>query len=215
MSVKIKVCGMRDRKNILEVAELRPDFMGFIFYPGSPRFVGNNFILPELPVDVKKAGVFVNEGTGAVVNTIAAHELDYVQLHGDESPEQCAEINKYAPVIKAFGIDETFDFKCLKSYVNVCKYFLFDTKSASHGGTGKSFDRSLLEKYNYDVPYFMSGGISASDLKPEGREKLNIKPYGFDLNSRFETTPGIKDVSLLREILNRSRDDHQSLNTGK
>ena len=164
MSLRIKVCGLRD--NLAEVAALQPDYIGIIFYRKSPRFVEEDFVLPELPDSVKKVGVFVNAAMDYVLEKIERYGLDLVQLHGDESPEFCGELQKKGiGVIKAFPVDEAFDFSRLDAHVDSTDYFLFDTKTPAYGGSGKQFDWNLLEKYQFNHPYFLSGGIGLEDIE--------------------------------------------------
>ena len=189
----------------MRVAELRPDFMGFIFYRGSKRYAGGDFdqdILWELPSPIKKVGVFVNEKIINVLEIVARFNLDLVQLHGEETPDTCMEIRKYVPVIKAFQVDENFNEAFLKEYEAVTDYFLFDTKSKDHGGSGKKFDWKIIEGMELNKPYFLSGGIETADL--ENLRGLN--PFAIDVNSRFETEPGLKNIENLKELLTKTKD---------
>lgn len=195
--MKLKVCGMRDKNNILEVAALGPDYMGFIFYKGSKRFVGDDFEMPVLPASIVKVGVFVNEEEYKIQNTADRHGLSLVQLHGNESPELCERLSKKVKVMKAFGVDEDFDFSLTKKYSG-CSFFLFDTASKEYGGTGKKYEHDLLKKYKGDTPFFISGGIGVEEIKEEQCQVQGA--YGWDINSRFELSPGIKDISLLKQI---------------
>ena len=198
--MKIKVCGLKYVDNINTVAKLSPDYMGFIFYDKTPRFVEelSADVLASLPQSVVKTAVFVNE-TLSNINSIAEqYGFDAVQLHGSESPEFCAALKGKVKVIKAFGLNDGFDFEQLKSYADVVDFFLFDTKTPIHGGSGKTFDWGLLNKYDLDIPFFLSGGISPDNL--EERKKLkHPRFYGVDLNSRFETAPGLKDINKLEK----------------
>ena len=197
----LKICGMRDPVNILAVGELNPDFMGFIFYKGSRRYVGDEFTIPDqFPKDVKKVGVFVNETTDKILNIVAENRLDLVQLHGDESTAQCAELrSKGLGIIKVFSIDEYFDFSTISSYEHVIDYCLFDTRTELHGGSGISFDWKLLDKYNLKIPFFLSGGVSASKLNAI-KKINNSNLYGLDVNSGVESSPGIKDIYKVTEL---------------
>jgi phosphoribosylanthranilate isomerase len=200
--MKLKICGMKYASNINEVAALKPDFMGFIFYPASARFVGSNFdpqLLKSLPEDIKKTGVFVNAALADILVVINAYKLDYVQLHGNESPVQCKALNRHAKVIKAFGIHPGFDFNQTEAYEDSCEYLLFDTQSQTHGGTGKSFDYALLQNYRGKVQFFLSGGIGLEEIA--GLDQI-VHPMlaGIDVNSRFETAPGMKDIQALGKI---------------
>jgi phosphoribosylanthranilate isomerase len=193
--MKIKVCGMRDPANIDAVTALQHDYMGFIFYPQSPRYIGETE--KNLSKNIVKTGVFVNESIDKVHEVINKHDLDAVQLHGAESPEFCSTFQDRVKVIKAFGVDKDFDFHQLQQYTGSVDYFLFDTKTAKHGGSGQSFDWSLLELYKLDIPFFLSGGLSLENLE-EVRAIKHPQFYGVDLNSRFEIEPGLKDVNKLK-----------------
>lgn len=195
--MKLKVCGMKYEENIRQVAELKPDYMGFIFYSKSKRFVGNDFNLPSFPASIKKVGVFVNEEEDVVRQKTDEHKLDFIQLHGDESPEYCRSLSKYVKIIKAFGMDEHFEFEKLNSYKTSCTYFLFDTKSKEYGGTGKSFDWDILKMYDDEVPFFLSGGIDESSLD-ELRKIKNLNIHAIDINSKFELSPGVKDIEKIK-----------------
>lgn len=199
----IKICGMRDAGNIKDVARLNPDLMGFIFYKKSPRYAGDVLdkeVLKQLPENIKKVGVFVDATAEEVFETAKKYHLDIVQLHGNEDPETVGQIAEKLPVLKAFGIDKDFDFSQIKDYEIENVEFLFDTKSSERGGSGLSFDRSLLDRYKGNKPYFISGGISPENFK----DVFDIKDgrcMGLDLNSRFEQGPGIKDIELLKKVL--------------
>ncbi|WP_321331149.1 phosphoribosylanthranilate isomerase [uncultured Bacteroides sp.] len=195
----IKVCGMREAKNIQEVEQLGVDIIGFIFYYKSPRYM---FEIPAyLPTRAKRAGVFVNESK-EMVNIIADRfGLDYIQLHGDESPGYCQSLkNEGLRLIKAFSIDKEKDLHATKSYEGICDYFLFDTKCQQHGGSGNQFDWSLLDQYTGQTPFLLSGGINSYSAKAL-KEFSHPKLAGFDLNSRFEFSPAKKDVKRLQTFL--------------
>jgi phosphoribosylanthranilate isomerase len=195
--MKIKVCGMRDPMNIEAVAALRPDYMGFIFYPKSPRYIGETEknLVPE---NVIKTGVFVNESAEKINELIDRYNFDAIQLHGNESPEFCELFMDKLTVIKAFGIDKDFDFAQLEPYEVSIDYFLFDTKTDKHGGSGQSFDWSLLDQYQMDIPFFLSGGLSLENLE-EVKAIKHPQFYGVDLNSKFEIEPGLKDIDKLKK----------------
>ena len=204
----VKVCGMRDAATLADIAALEPDFLGFIFAPKSPRFVGE-VLAPErvqaLPPTIWKVGVFVNEITENILATAHRFGLAAVQLHGQETPAQCEELNEAGLlVMKAFSVGEAVDFKILLPYVPYCDYFLFDTKGAAPGGNGAIFDWNLLSVYNLPVPYFLAGGLG-----PEHAAELAALRLpglaGVDLNSSFETAPGVKDAGRLGEMLRALR----------
>lgn len=212
--MKIKVCGMKEPENITQLLELPVDFIGFIFYEQSPRYAGNpkfeSWVNKNKPLfeKVKKVGVFVNAEIERILNAVHDYELDFVQLHGNESPEYCRELKQYweistlhhAKIIKAFAVDKEFDFQETKAYEGWCAYFLFDTKSPQHGGSGVAFDWSLLQQYTGITPFFLSGGISEDDIAAIRQLKVPAL-YGVDLNSRFETAPGVKDVEKLKDFM--------------
>lgn len=201
--VGLKICGMKFPDNLQEVARLEPDYLGFIFYPKSKRYMADTLspeVVKALPSSIRRVGVFVNAETADVLGQAAAYGLDVLQLHGDESPEQCAALqgNGYT-IVKAFGVNEGFDFQSLLAYAPVVDYYLFDTKGPSYGGHGIPFDWSVLEKYDKHKAFFISGGIGLEEL--EGVISLKELPlYAIDVNSRFETEPGLKDINLLKQL---------------
>ncbi|WP_139923076.1 phosphoribosylanthranilate isomerase [Hymenobacter sp. DG01] len=200
MSVRLKVCGMARPDNLRAVAALRPDFLGFIFYPKSRRYAAPTLTpaaAAAVPASVQKVGVFVDEDTAVIQERIAEYDLQAVQLHGSETPETCGLLRATGvAVIKAFAVREVFDFERLRPYVGVVDYFLFDTAGAQPGGNGTAFDWKLLQNYALPVPYFLAGGLA-----PEHAETLrNLRLPGLfalDLNSQFETEPGLKDAGRL------------------
>lgn len=205
MNVKLKICGMRDAANITDVAALQPDYLGIIFYDKSPRFVGADFKMPVLGKHIKKVGVFVNEKTDAILRFIEKYSLDMVQLHGTETAGECRVLQaKGVNVIKAFSVDDDFDFEVTKPFEKVVAYFLFDTKGRYFGGNAKTFDWTLLRKYNQKVPFFLSGGISPENVSAV-REIADLNIYAIDVNSGVEDRPAVKSVNkakAIQEIIN-------------
>ena len=204
--LKIKVCGMRESQNMVELAELQPDFMGLIFYEKSPRFVENEENLEFIKnLNLKKVGVFVNAGIEEIHYKIESFNLDYVQLHGNESPDFCKQLRKLGVgIFKAFSVDNVFDFSETEAFEDTVDYFLFDTKGDGYGGHGKSFDWKLLKKYNQKVPFLLAGGVSLDNLDAVLElEDLNLT--GVDLNSKFETSPGLKDITALKKLFQKIR----------
>jgi len=187
---------MKYADNIREVAKIYPGFMGFIFFSKSKRYVGEDFVMPEISSEIKKVGVFVNDSIENISAKANKHKLDFIQLHGDETSQFCRSVHKNVNVIKAFGIDDDFDFSVLKQYENCCEYFLFDTKSNEYGGSGKEFDRNILWNYKLSKPYFLSGGISIEEVRSQKPELRNA--FALDVNSKFETKPGFKDLNKLK-----------------
>jgi len=197
--MKIKICGLKYRDNIEAITVLKPDYVGFICYAPSPRFAAelDNETLVAIPGTIAKTAVFVNETAETIDKLIDTYHFDAIQLHGNEDPELCEVFNGRVTVIKAFGIDKDFDFGQLEQYVDGGDFFLFDAKTDNHGGSGKSFDWSLLDNYKLDVPFFLSGGLSMDNLE-EVKVIKHPQFYGVDLNSRFEIEPGLKDVDKLK-----------------
>lgn len=195
----IKICGMRDEKNISDVAALTPMLMGFIFHELSPRDASslNPESVRSLPPYVHPVGVFVDKTYETITATCNRYGIHIVQLHGSESPAQCSRLKeKGFTIFKAIGIENKADLHNLAYYAGCVDMFLFDTKSPSHGGTGKKFDWQLLDSYQLDTPYLLSGGIDAGDIEAIIRA-MRPGMAGIDINSRFETSPGVKDISKL------------------
>lgn len=207
--MKVKVCGMRDWGNIQLIADLSPDFMGFIHHKESPRDVTNlkmRFIVQGLPDHIDPVAVFVNADINLVKSKIEDCGYTYVQLHGDESPEYCRNIMSDAKIIKTFHIDGNFDFAVLEDYDQVCDYYLFDTSSEKPGGSGKKFDWELLKKYYGEKKFFLSGGIGPDDV---AKIKALVIPtlYAIDVNSKFEMEPAIKEMGKLDGFIKAIRDE--------
>ncbi|MCU4154921.1 phosphoribosylanthranilate isomerase [Carboxylicivirga sp. A043] len=201
---EIKVCGMRDSSNISELLMLKPEYVGFIFYEKSPRFIEQK---PNIAfrAATKKVGVFVNASERTINEKRIHFGLDIIQLHGNESPELCFLLKQSgAKVMKVFQVDEDFDFQQTRRYQDYCDYFLFDTQTKAFGGSGKKFDWRLLGKYNNARPVFLSGGIGPDDVNEIKKIKdLNLK--AIDVNSKFELEPAIKDIQLLSDFFNELR----------
>ncbi len=196
--LKIKVCGMRDAGNIESLEEIGVDFMGLIFYEKSSRFVNGG--IPEIAT--KKIGVFVNENEGGILQKTNQYGLSYVQLHGDETPLFCEALkNKKIKIIKAFRIDDEFDFGLLEEYEPHCEYFLFDAKGKEYGGNGIVFDWEILKKYKGRLPFFLSGGLDDKSIKAI-RELNHRKLFAIDINSGFEIKPALKNIPLIRKFKN-------------
>ncbi|APZ45145.1 N-(5'-phosphoribosyl)anthranilate isomerase [Polaribacter reichenbachii] len=228
--MKLKVCGMKYVENIQQVADLNPDYLGFIFYEKSKRnFEG---IIPEFSNSIQKTGVFVNEYIEIVISLVEEYRLDAIQLHGDESVDYIVNLKKQladnralfieenkqikkkknqhyiskneVEIIKVFGIKDEFNFDVLQPYLDVVDFFLFDTKGKERGGNGTKFDWSVLEKYPFDKPFFLSGGIGLEDVD-QVKEIFNseLPIYALDINSKFEVEPGRKKIEELQEFKKR------------
>ena len=204
--MKTKICGMKYKENMEQVAELKPDYMGFIFYAPSKRYVSGDAQIPVLPPEIKKVGVFVNADADDIIDKISRYSLDCIQLHGSEPPYFCRQMQRITCIIKAFGIDEHFDFHVLDAYKDTCNYFLFDTKTKEHGGSGQQFNWKLLENYQGTVPFFLSGGLDLEAVKEiKALEEKNPLLHGIDVNSKFEISPGLKDIDKLQQLINEIR----------
>lgn len=201
--MKIKVCGLRDPENIRTVAGLGPDYMGFICYEHSPRFIGDMpaEVLNNISAPVYKTAVFVNETEANINALVDNYGFNAIQLHGKESPEFANSFRNKVKVIKAFGLDNDFDLNQLNAYAGKVDYFLFDTKTAIYGGSGKTFNWDVLDEYKLSVPFLLSGGLSLDNLE-EIKKITHPQFYGVDLNSRFETAPGMKDIEKLKQAFN-------------
>ena len=201
----IKVCGMRDPLNLEQVCSLAPEFIGFIFYPPSKRFVGftPDPALFDIPgPGIKTVGVFVNEDFRKVRAAVEKYGLDAVQLHGKEPVEYCSRLYGEVMVIKTIVPHE--DRSEIEKYQGVADLILFDSPGEGFGGTGRKFDWNLLGNLQMDIPFFLSGGIGPGDagaLRALGLKGLT----GIDINSRFEISPGQKDTDLLRHFFNKIR----------
>ena len=188
---------MRDADNIREVEALGIDMMGFIFWPRSSRYVSEK---PDyLPIYCKRVGVFVDENIEQVKRTAYEYQLDMIQLHGHERPDYIRQLSG-RKVIKAFNIATSADLEATKPYEGIVDYFLFDTKGKSVGGNGAKFDWTVLADYVGETPFLLSGGIGPDDA---ARIRCFHHPQlaGIDLNSRFEITPGLKDINKLKEFI--------------
>ncbi|MEL6560347.1 MAG: phosphoribosylanthranilate isomerase [Bacteroidota bacterium] len=212
-----KVCGMREPENIRELIEVGPDFIGFIFYDKSSRFVGesdNIDVINSLPPRSKKVGVFVNEAYETLLQHVKTYGLDFVQLHGGESPQYCKKVkDEGIKIIKVFSVGEKLDMDLIRTFDGLATYFLFDTKTPKYGGSGVQFDWTILKDYDLETPYFLSGGIGIEDI-----QKIDRKDFpgltGLDVNSRFEIEPGLKNITAVKELKNKitsNKDSYESI----
>lgn len=202
--IKVKVCGMRDAKNIEEISAGGPDMLGFIFHPGSARYVGEQpdpSLFRIAGKGILTTGVFVDVQPETILEVVRRYSLNQIQLHGRESIHECGMLRAAGySVIKAFALSRDFDFGELASFVPVCDYFLFDTPTTKHGGSGLKFQWELLEKYRLEKPFFLSGGIGPQDA----RMILDLHHpalYAVDINSKFELSPGIKDIRKVKQFI--------------
>ena len=211
MNLKLKICGMKHPENIQDVAAINPDYMGFIFYEKTPRFFNNE--IPKISDSIKKTGVFVNAEIAEILDKINKHDLNAIQLHGGESAEFCAELKGVLEktnieLIKVFSVKSEFDFNQLADFEAHVDYFLFDTKGKHKGGNGETFDWTLLKEYPSEKPFFLSGGIGLEQLNDLqkfyayfGKIGKQHLLYAVDINSAFESEPGLKDIEKLKRFI--------------
>ncbi|TND09159.1 MAG: phosphoribosylanthranilate isomerase [Bacteroidetes bacterium] len=202
--MKIKICGLRETDDILSLGGAGADYLGFIFFQGSPRCAAYTLdaeILKLLPRTIRKTGVFVDASAEEILETAEQYGLDAIQLHGEETPEFCAALRERFRVIKAFRIGEDFDFDGQTSpYLESCDLFLFDAAGSNPGGNGLRYNWDMLMQYTNYLPFFVSGGIAAhhaADLLRLEHPQL----YGCDINSRFEIYPGKKNVEHIKRFI--------------
>ena len=190
---------MRDANNIRDVEALGIDWMGFIFYPPSKRNVSQ---LPSyLPRSAKRVGVFVNESIETILEKIEMFQLDIVQLHGDESPEFCSQLaQRNIQIMRAFGIADSFPSEKIVEYEQSCHYFLFDTHTSAYGGSGRKFNWDILQNYQGNTPFLLSGGIGADD--GQAIQKFSHPMFiGIDINSQFELSSANKNIQSIQQFI--------------
>ena len=193
----IKVCGMRDAQNIRDVESLGVDWIGMIFWPKSKRYVAE--VPSYLPGHLKKVGVFVDSTLDDILQHISDYQLDIIQLHGQESPDFAKALKPHT-IIKAFNIEKADDLLQTEKYEGIADYFLFDTKGKMVGGNGQKFDWSVLTVYQGKTPFLLSGGIGPEDAESV-KSFHHPRCIGIDLNSRFESEPGFKDINQLKTFI--------------
>ena len=204
--MQFKVCGITNIEAANAIANAGANYIGFIFYPSSKRYALTSLSLNDIaafkPANAKKVGVFVNVTTEKVIEIATKAGLDMIQLHGDEDASYCATIQAAFPVIKVFRVSKNVpDFALFE---NVAAYYLFDTDSTLYGGTGQHFNWELIKKTRFNKPFFLSGGIGINDV--QGIQVLKAATAGKDLvavdmNSKFETSPGIKNIELIKTFI--------------
>ena len=204
--MKIKVCGMKYKDNIQGVVSLQPDYLGFIFYKRSKRHFEGTF--PAIPDGIKTVGVFVNAEHSFIMSAVEKHALNAVQLHGDESASYCKDLQAVLgtdiEIIKAFSISDRFDFSNLNVFMPYCDFFLFDTKGKERGGNGILFDWDVLQGYDVEKPFFLSGGIGlqeSNQVRSFLKSKAGEYCYAIDVNSKFESEPGMKKIKELKKFI--------------
>lgn len=206
MGKLIKICGLTQQQNIVQISQLNPDFIGYIFYskskrcmPSEPRLDQSNLIR------LKKVGVFVHATKEFILEKIEEFDLDYIQLHSDETPSECAFFqSQNIKVIKAFSISKASDFQLTTQYQEYCTHFIFDTKTPLYGGSGESFPWELLENYKGKTPFLLSGGINNQNIT-QALKLAHPQLVGFDINSGIEDSPGIKNIDKTQQIIKAIR----------
>jgi phosphoribosylanthranilate isomerase len=203
--MKLKVCGMKYPENLQTLASMDIDYLGFIFYKPSKRYCAET-LTPEfvtsLKTKAKKVGVFVNESIDELIRIANDYQLDCIQLHGEESLEYCIQLKTLnKKIIKVFSVQDTLPMDSIKQFESYVDYFLFDTKTPLYGGSGVSFDWNLLKNYSSKTPFFLSGGIDEHFNITDIHMLLNLPIYALDINSKFETSPGLKDIEKVRKFI--------------
>lgn len=200
---------MRNQSNIEDLVKLKPNYIGFIFYAKSKRFIGQQIpdeIQALVPVYIQKVGVFVDEPFDNLLEKFRSNKLDMIQLHGSELPGYCERLKKLdIPVIKVFSVGADFDFTTVQPYNQFCDYYLFDTAGDLHGGNGVKFDWKKLDQYKESKPFFLSGGIQPIDAD-EIKNITHNELYAIDINSGFEIEPGVKDIPILKSFIEKIRE---------
>lgn len=208
--MKVKICGLKKPAQVEQVVNLRPDLIGFIFFDGSKRRVEE---FPSIDYDtVRKTGVFVNTSIADIIKYTDEYRLDLIQLHGDESADYLRKLKQVLPfnvsVMKAFRVNDDFDFSQTESSAPYCKYFLFDAAGKSYGGNGKAFNWALLENYSGGTPFFIGGGLGLENVD----EALSLKLdglIGLDFNSKLEIEPGVKDINKVALVINKIKENEK------
>ncbi len=196
---------MKYQQNITAVSSLPIDYMGFIFYHASPRFVAvlDKNIFKNIPQHIQTVAVFVNSPVEEISSIVNEYPFNLVQLHGNESVEDCKYLyEQNIHVIKAFNIDSNTSFSTIENYISYCKYFLFDTATQLFGGSGLQFNWNLLKNYVYETPFFLSGGISLENIE-EALKINHPKLFGFDINSKIEDSAAIKNIDKAKQIIQK------------
>jgi phosphoribosylanthranilate isomerase len=207
--MRVKVCGMTLPEQLEQLGGLGVTFAGFIFYPRSPRYVFKHMTTTQIRKEnnINKVGVFVNAGIEEVLHIVDECRLHMVQLHGDETPKYCEKIADYVSVVKAFRLSENDNIEWMvHPYMDVRDMFMFDTMGVGYGGTGKKFNWDLLQDADVGKPFFLSGGIEPGDeerLREFSQKPIGKALFAVDINSRFEVTPGVKDMNKVRDFVTR------------
>ncbi|OLY93089.1 phosphoribosylanthranilate isomerase [Cnuella takakiae] len=205
--MRIKVCGMTQKTQVESLADLGVSFAGFIFYPKSPRYVFREMTATQIRKvnNINKVGVFVNAPMDEVLHLVDECRLQMVQLHGDETPKYCDRLADYVSVVKAFRLSDNDSVEWMtRPFDDVCDHYLFDTMGAGYGGTGKKFDWTVLQGQQINKPFFLSGGIEKGDeekIRNFTHDSVAKNLFALDINSKFELSPGIKNLELVQEFV--------------
>lgn len=205
--MRVKVCGMTQPDQVEALGNLGATFAGFIFYPKSPRYVFKHMNITQIRKvnNINKVGVFVNSSIEDVLHIVDECRLHMVQLHGDEPPKYCEKIADYVSVVKAFRLSDNDSVEwMIRPYMDVCDMFMFDTMGVGYGGTGKKFDWSMLKDSTIGKPFFLSGGIEPGDeeeLKAFAQLPVAKALFAIDINSKFESSPGVKDMEKVKTFI--------------
>lgn len=205
--MKLKVCGMKYEDNIQDIADIKPDYMGFIFYPKSRRYAEglNKQLLLKIPEDIVKVGVFVNSTPDEIDTVAKAFGFKMIQLHGHESLNDVTVLKRKGYiVIKVFPVSDSLSAETYNPFKGVADYFLFDTKTPEYGGSGNRFNWNILKDYDNEVPIFLSGGIGL-EMAEEIKSLKNLNVHAIDINSCFETAPGLKDPLKVKAFKEKLR----------
>jgi len=204
--MQVKVCGMTQMNQVLQLDAMGVAFIGFIFYPASKRYVLATNTLEDIAnlqlTQAKKVGVFVNEPLASILSIIKTAKLDIVQLHGDETVDYCKRVQEKVSTIKVFRVGDVFPN--FENYVSVVDYFLFDTDSQWYGGTGQHFNWEIIKSASIPTPFFLSGGIGINDVQGihvMAGTKAGKTMLGVDLNSQFEEQPGVKQIEKIKKFI--------------
>lgn len=204
----LKVCGMKHSENILALEDLKPDMMGFIFYPKSKRYVDKKVLKKSFlkgDKNIDKVAVFVNESAKHMASELAGLDFKYIQLHGKEPIEEIIKLKSFGyKIMKAFPMSNAFEWERTEAYEAYCDYFVFDTSSPNHGGSGQQFDWNILKNYQGKTPFLLSGGISIQDIE-QIKKFQHPQLAGIDINSKFEIEPGLKDIDLVQKMIKEFR----------
>lgn len=205
----VKVCGITDSEQYLELISLGVEMIGFNFYPKSKRYLSSPFEGNYTQSSTQNVGVFVNPSLSQVKALAASFKLDLIQLHGNESATFVSEVSQSFRVIKVFGVDDSFEFDVTRAFEKSSEYFLFDTKTPLYGGSGIKFNWDKLNDYHGSTPFLLSGGIEPSDIT-ELSNFSHPKFMGVDINSGFEISPGTKDIEKIRKLLKTIEHNEES-----